>query len=60
MYASVANAECADIRKKKFMLGFLNNLLAACNLLKLKSSKKIRSLLNTHTACVESLLKFMK
>lgn len=53
MYASVANAECADIRKKKFMLGFLNNLLAACNLLKLKSSKKIRSLLNTHTACVE-------
>lgn len=25
MYASVASAECADIRKKKFTLGFLNN-----------------------------------
>lgn len=62
MYMCIASAECADIRKKKLMLEFLNNF--AWNMQPAQTKELQRDTkFNKHTyclICVESLLKFMK
>lgn len=62
MYVCVVSTECASIKKKKLMVGFLNNFAWSMQPAQTEELQRDTKF-DKHTyclICVESLLKFMK